>query len=211
MPLAAFDLDGTLVDQAGAARAWATEFATRWALSEAEADRTAQALAASRPKGELFAELARGWSLPISGDEIWASYRARMPKLVHCREADMATLGALRTAGWTVGIITNGMTDNQDGKIRNTGLAEIVDGWVISDEVGSRKPASAIFHALADKLDCPLDGWMIGDSLELDVAGGAGVGLKTAWITGSPQKAGTDVTITAPSVDEAVRQILALQ
>ena len=211
MPLVALDLDGTLVDQAAAARAWAKEFIAQWALPEDEVERTARVLAEHRPKGEVFAELARDWSLPISSGEIWEAYRTRMPELVRCIEADLAALVDLRAAGWTLGIITNGMADIQAGKIRNTGLADLVDGWVISAEVGSRKPEPAIFHALARNLGCPLDGWMIGDSHELDMAGGAAVGLNTAWITALPQTAGTDVTMAAASVAEAVHQILADQ
>jgi hypothetical protein len=43
------------------------------------------------------------------------------------------------------------MTDNQLGKIRNTGLAELVDGWCISDEVGVRKPDPKIFQLTAQR------------------------------------------------------------
>ena len=109
-----------------------------------------------------------------------------------------------------MGIVTNGMVDNQEGKIRRTGLAELVDGWVISSEVGSRKPDAGIFDALARKLHCPLDGWMVGDSYELDVVGGTGVGLRTAWVTdlASPPAAAVTATIVVGSVADAVRQIL---
>jgi HAD superfamily hydrolase (TIGR01549 family) len=67
------------------------------------------------------------------------------------------------------------------GKIRHTGLDALVDGWVVSGEVGVRKPVPAIFGALATRLGCAPDGWMIGDSLELDVVGGKAAGLRTAW------------------------------
>lgn len=209
MPLVALDLDGTLLDQDAAAHAWATEFVTEWALPADEVERIAVALTARRPKGEVFAELARDWSVPLTSDQVWDAYRARMPELVRCTAEDLDALSALRTAGWTVGIVTNGMVDNQEGKIRRTGLAERVDGWVISAEVGSRKPDPAIFEALAAKVGCPLDGWMVGDSFELDIRGGAAAGLRTAWITDSlePQHRGKS-SITAPSVADAARQIL---
>ncbi len=164
----------------------------------------------SRPKGEVFAELARSWSLPITADQAWQRYRARMPDLVRCAADDAKALAALRDAGWTVGIVTNGMVDNQEGKIRRTGLAELVDGWVISSEVESRKPDAGIFDALARKLHCPLDGWMVGDSYELDVVGGTGVGLRTAWVTdlAPPPAAAVPATIVVGSVADAVGQIL---
>lgn len=210
MPLAAFDLDGTLVDQAAAARIWSQEFTANWGLPAEEVDRIAHALTARRPKDEVFAELTAAWSLPTSGEEVWKSYRARMPELVGCSDSDLIALKLLRDAGWTLGLVTNGMVDNQEGKIRRTGLADLVDGWVISAEVGVRKPDPAIFEALAARLRCPLEGWMVGDSLEMDVAGGNGVGLKTAWITSEPSAVAQaiEASITAPTVAKAVEAIM---
>lgn len=200
------------MDQEAAAHAWAMEFVAEWALPADEVERIGLALTARRPKGEVFAELASVWSVPLSGDQVWDAYRARMPELVRCTAEDLDALSALRSAGWTVGIVTNGMVDNQEGKIRRTGLAERVDGWVISAEVGSRKPDPAIFEALAEKLGCPLDGWMVGDSFELDVCGGAAAGLRTAWITDSPEpKHRGKPSITALSVADAARQIQSSQ
>lgn len=70
-----------------------------WDLPTEQADHIGQALAASRPKGEVFAELVTTWSLPASSNEIWASYRTRMPELVTRAEADRAGLERLRAAG----------------------------------------------------------------------------------------------------------------
>lgn len=213
MPLVEFDLDGTLVDQAAAAQLWAKEFTEASGLPPEQADHIGGALAARRPKGEVFAELAAAWSLPMSGDEVWNSYRARMPELVTCSRCDLDGLKVLRQAGWTLGVVTNGMVDNQEGKIRRTGLADLVDGWVISDEIGVRKPDRAIFEALAARLRCPLEGWMVGDSLEMDVAGGNSAGLKTVWITSgaSAAKSSVQATVTAPTVAKAVEAITAAQ
>jgi FMN phosphatase YigB (HAD superfamily) len=38
------------------------------------------------------------------------------------------------------------MTDNQLGKIRNTGVSEVVDAWGVSDELGVRKPDPEVFR-----------------------------------------------------------------
>lgn len=209
MPLVAFDLDGTLVDQARAAQEWIEEVAAKWGLPSDAVVSISTALAERRPKDELLEHVVSVWSLPLSGRELWAAYRRRLPELVQCSEEDKDALRRLRDAGWLLGIVTNGMIDNQEGKIRNTGLAEIVDGWVISAEVGVRKPNPAIFQALAHRLGCPLDGWMIGDSIEDDVHGGAAVGLRTAWIsaTGLPATAEARATITAPTVADAAGKI----
>lgn len=212
MSLIALDLDGTLVDQAAAAKKWAIEFGTQWELTHRQISCLARALTTRRPKSEVFSEFAEDWTIPLAGDDVWALYRSRMPELVHCTEADKEALRCLRDAGWHLGIVTNGMANNQEGKIRHTGLDELVDGWVISAEVGCRKPDVRIFEILAERLGCRLDGWMIGDSLEHDVAGGHAAGLRTAWITGEepPRHAG-GWTVTARSVSAAAQLILSRQ
>lgn len=211
MSLIAFDLDGTLVDQAAAAAAWTAEFVARWALPATATEIIASALSARRPKGVVFDQIVSTWSLPVKGHEAWAEYRERLPKLVSCTDATQEALRHLRAAGWALGIVSNGVADNQEGKIRNTGLAELVDGWVVSSEVGVRKPDRAIFEALAERLMCQLDGWMVGDSLEHDVAGGAAAGLATVWIDptrSEPSVRVVEPTLTAPSVADAAATIL---
>ncbi|MFY9713521.1 MAG: HAD family hydrolase [Microbacterium sp.] len=209
MPLALFDLDGTLVDQAAAARDWAAEFATTWAIPATQIDAIAARLSERRPKGEVFADLVGEHSLATTADAVWREYRQRMPGLVRCAPADLDGLARLRGAGWTLGIVTNGEVDNQEGKIRSTGLAEMIDGWVISSEVGFRKPDPQIFRALASKLGHALDGWMVGDGLEADITGGTSSGLSTILIAKSESLTGsTAPTAIAPDVAAAVDLIL---
>lgn len=209
--LAAFDLDGTLVDQAAAARAWTKEFVEALGLPGGAVDEIASTLSERRPKGPLFDELVAKWHLSLSGDDVAAAYRRRMPQLVRCTEADKQALAQLRAAGWTIGIVTNGTVENQEGKIRATGLADLVDGWVVSEAVDVRKPDPAIFRALAQHLRCDLQGWIIGDSLEHDVAGGAAAGLNTAWVSSSDPLIAVmpEPTIRARTAADAVALIFA--
>lgn len=209
MRMVALDLDGTLVDQEAAAARWAEEFVSAHRLS-LDVDELACLLAARRPKGAVFAELVQVYGLSLDADEVWAAYRRRMPHLVSCADTDRAALGDLRQAGWKVGIATNGQIDNQEGKIRQLGLDALIDGWVISAEIGVRKPARGIFEILASRLACPLNGWMVGDRVETDVIGGRAAGLRTALIAGyrSAGVAGS-ADLVASSVAEAAALILA--
>lgn len=209
MPLIALDLDGTLVDQASAARAWAAGFVEEWGLPSVEIDVIAAALPARRPKGQVFGLLVERLRLPAIADDVWRDYRSRMPAPVSVADEDRCALVDLRSAGWTLGIVTNGMADNQEGKIRRCGLDALVDGWVVSEAVGARKPLPAIFEALSASLGCELDGWMIGDSLEHDIAGGAAAGLRTAWIDhDGSDPAGHRPDVIAYSVAAAAGAIL---
>jgi len=211
VPLAVFDLDGTLVDQMSAARSWADEFVSQWNLPNGATDLVAAALRERASKEMIFDRIVEECSLPTSGAEVWAAYRARMPQLVQCTREDKKSLAELRAAGWNIGIATNGMVDNQEGKIRSTGLADLVDGWVISGEAGVRKPDARIFTILAERIGCPLEGWMIGDSLEHDGDGGVAAGLHTAWIAPLNATVPSDIErfdIRSSSAADAVAAIL---
>lgn len=208
MGMIALDLDGTLVDQASAAQRWAVECVESLGL-DVSVDVLAGRLRARQPKDVVFRQLVAEFGLAIDPEELWTWYRRRMPDLVTCTEDDRAALIALRSAGWRLGIVTNGMTDNQVGKIRSLGLDALVDGWVVSDEVGVRKPDPAIWGVLAERIGCDLSGWMVGDSLEDDVAGGRAAGLRTAWLgTGLDGTAGSDLVVI--SVAAAADAILDL-
>lgn len=215
-PLALFDLDDTLVDRRGAFRAWAEEFAAAHRLDDSALAFLVTADAHhSGPKDSFFAMVCETFALAEAPRLLWEQYRRRMPELASCRAEDLDALRRLRRAGWRIGIVTNGMADNQLGKIRNTGLSDLVDAWGISGELGVRKPDPEIFRLVAERCAGTLDrgGWMIGDDLVLDIAGGRAAGLRTIWLQprhrpqpGSCTGPAPDFTVT--SVADAVEAIL---
>ena len=215
-PLALFDLDDTLVDRHAAFHAWAEEFATAHRLDDAALTFLLMADAHHRgPMDSYFATVCETFDLAEPPDQLWRQYRARMPELASCRAEDLNALRHLRRTGWRIGIVTNGMTDNQLAKIRNTGLADIAEAWAISDEVGIRKPDPEIFRLVAGRCAANPDngGWMIGDDLILDIAGGHAAGLRTIWL--QPQRRpeswsfiGPEPNFTVDSVAEAVEVLL---
>lgn len=169
----------------------------------------------SGPMDGFFAMVCETFDLAVSPEQVWEQYRRRMPELASCRSEDLDALRRLRQAGWRLGIVTNGMTDNQLGKIRNTGLDTLVDAWCISDEVGIRKPDSEIFRLAAGR--CGVipgqGGWMVGDNLVLDIAGGHAAGLRTIWLqpkrrTESWSFVGPAPDFTVDSVAEGVEVLL---
>ena len=88
-----------------------------------------------------------------------------------------------RAAGWTPFIVTNGTVQQQERKLRHTGLDREVAGWVISEGAGLRKPDPEIFRFAAARARQPLDGaWMIGDSAEADISGARAAGLPGVWL-----------------------------
>jgi HAD superfamily hydrolase (TIGR01549 family) len=183
--LALFDLDDTLIDRRAAFRVWAEEFVTDHGLDGTALTWLIFADAhTSGPKGRFFTTVRDEFNLSESADQLWAQYRRRMPDLAACRTEDLDALGRLRLDGWRIGIVTNGMLNNQLGKIQRTALGGLVDAWCISDEVGIRKPDPEIFRIVARRCGSSADhgGWMIGDDLTLDIAGGHAAGLQTIWL-----------------------------
>jgi FMN phosphatase YigB (HAD superfamily) len=215
-PLALFDLDDTLTDRGAAFEAWAREFVAAHGLDDPALAfiRTADARHCG-PRDGFFATISETFGLDEPPDLLWRRYRRRMPELATCRREDLDALRRLRRAGWLIGIVTNGMTDNQLGKIRNTGLSDLVDAWGISDELAIRKPEPEIFRLVAERCAAgpDYDGWMIGDSLPHDIAGGHAAGLRTIWVPPRrrprpPSLAGPAPDFTVDSITEAVDILL---
>ncbi|GLW10101.1 hypothetical protein Misp01_52300 [Microtetraspora sp. NBRC 13810] len=183
--LALFDLDNTLVDLDQAFRLWVEEFTEEYGLGREVVDWLIALDRAGYPHREtFFTQVREHYTLSAPVEELWDGYRRRMPYLVHCPSEVLAGLSRLRASGWLVAIVTNGMADNQLGKIRRSGLADVVDAWALSGAQGIRKPEVELFQIAATRCGVTLDGggWMIGDNLVADIAGGCAAGLRTIWI-----------------------------
>lgn len=185
--LVLFDLDNTLVDRQLAFVAWAREFAAERELGE-EAPQWLIAADArgAGPRDQFFCAVQKHFELAEPADDLWGEYRSRMPELVQCHPEVLRGLSRMRASGWRVGIVSNGMADNQLAKINRTGLGEHVDACCVSGEIGIRKPDIRIFQLAAERCGSDLTGggWMVGDNPGHDIAGGRAAGLRTVWIAG---------------------------
>ena len=150
MPLLLLGLDDTLLDRAGAFRAWAADFldyvgappedldwllsvdadglTSPWDLAEALRDRYRLII----PTIDLVAALREG-----------VVEQMRLDPLVAC------ALRIAEDAGWVPVVVTNGETRQQEDKIKRTGLDRYVADWVVSEEAECRKPNPRIFATAA--------------------------------------------------------------
>lgn len=204
--LALFDLDNTLIDRTGGFRRWAERFTVDRGLDEGAVDWMMAADRdgyASRPG--FFAALRERFDLSETAEELFTDYQRQLPGLVSCSAQVLAGLAGLRSAGWRIGIVTNGLHATQYTKIRDSGLSACVDGWCVSESEGVNKPELEIFARAAGRCGSPLrdGGWMIGDSPVHDIHGGAAAGLDTVWV-----RRGREWTHGAPRPTHTVDDIL---
>ncbi|MEM9654739.1 MAG: YjjG family noncanonical pyrimidine nucleotidase [Actinomycetota bacterium] len=91
-----------------------------------------------------------------------------------------AVLGRLDQVA-TLAMVTNGLSDVQRRRIERLDLARYFDAVVISAEVNTAKPGTAIFDLTFDKLGNPdrAEALMVGDSLTSDIQGGHNAGVDT--------------------------------
>jgi putative hydrolase of the HAD superfamily len=95
----------------------------------------------------------------------------------------LATLDALRARGVPLGLVTNGDSRLQRGKIDRHRLGSYFGVVVIEGEFGAGKPDAAVYrHALQGLGADPTTTWMVGDHLVWDIDGAQRVGLRAAWI-----------------------------
>ncbi len=89
----------------------------------------------------------------------------------------------LRRRGYRTGVITNGETALQRWKLQHTGLVQLLDPVVTSQELGRSKPDPEVFLEAARRAAVsPERCWMVGDLLHADVAGALAAGMTAVWV-----------------------------
>ena len=192
--LALFDLDDTLISSKDAFVTWVEEvLAGHGAEGDARWFADNEHTFWTGVPEDAFRGMVEHFGLAAEPTELLAAYRGRMVELLTVGAGVVDGLEALRDAGWRIGIVTNGFGDFQNAKIDAVGLRAYVDVVCISDVEGSWKPEAKIFQLASERAGAPLEGgWMVGDSLGSDIAGGNGVGMHTAWVRHGRRVAAVD-------------------
>lgn len=193
------DLDNTLVDQSRALREWAEYFVADRGIDPAAVDYLAVKSSTASTWTEYAEGFKRHFHLADSVEQLVRDVTETYPNFFVLDDAVASGLRLLRDEGWRLAIVTNGATAMQNAKIDRVGLREMVDAVLVSGTEGVRKPDRAIFERAAQRLGVELGhrtGWMVGDSLDADVAGGIAADLRTIWLPGDCQ-----LTVADPQPD----------
>ena len=100
-------------------------------------------------------------------------------------------------------IITNGFEEVQFSKLKNSGMDKYFSSVITSEEAGSKKPDPEIFHyALRKTGALAKDSIMIGDDLEVDIAGARSLGIDQIYVNHDMKKHNDTVTMEVFSLDK---------
>ena len=229
-----FDLDDTLFDHRICAR---TALTTLYEAYDAFRNRPfadverlhasfLEALHVRVTSGELPLEQARRERFRrlfaavgvTPGDDVVAeaaeTYRGGYMKI---RRAIAGAAGLLAAVSHRcqVGIVSNNLLEEQQGKLRQCGLDRFIDELVVSEETGMSKPDPRIFQIALDRLGRRADEVvMVGDSWAADVLGARAAGIRAIWFNPdcapSPEpEAGVVELHALEPVDAAVAMIFA--
>jgi HAD superfamily hydrolase (TIGR01549 family) len=109
-------------------------------------------------------------------------YRAAYQQARRPVPGALELLGALRSRV-TVGVVTNNVVIEQQGKLGHLGMTELIDVLVVSEEAGAKKPEPEIFRIALDRCAAnPDQTVMLGDSWEIDVLGARSAGIRAVWL-----------------------------
>ncbi|HEX9027359.1 MAG TPA: YjjG family noncanonical pyrimidine nucleotidase [Clostridium sp.] len=133
-------------------------------------------------KVERFKRLSDKLNTKFDEIKFAKSYTKHLSFASHLYDGSIALVESLHK-DYRLSIITNGLKDVQDNRIRKSIIAKYFEDIVVSEEVEVSKPDPKIFqlslnnmnHADKSKV------LMVGDSLTSDIQGGINFGIDTCW------------------------------
>ncbi|MDG9716054.1 HAD family hydrolase [Streptomyces sp. DH24] len=178
-----FDLDDTLVDSTGAIDRWFVELTEQRALGP-------EGLAFLRNEQQrpvspevTFRAIVDRFGFSESPSELRRLFWQRWPHLVRTIDGVPQNLLMLREQGWLMALLTNGREDQQRPKMRDN-LGDFFDVLCFAHDEAVSKPDPEVFRIVGRRAATALEGgWMVGDSLEDDIAGAAALGMRTIWVS----------------------------
>ena len=134
-------------------------------------------------------------------------------KQISCTETMRSALRLSSERAEKTGILTNGPSGKQRGKIASLGIAPFLteDLVLISGELGTDKPEKEIFLLAQERSGVPAGELLyIGDSLKNDIIPASAMGWNTVWFNRHHASAAGTGTIADETVDTEEELLQAL-
>ena len=127
------------------------------------------------------------FTTPVTEEEITDTIHYAFTKDAIPYDFTYEVLYKLRSQGYKVGLITNGTSKVQRKKLELLEISDCFDEIVISGEVGVRKPDTAIFDIMAQRLGIPANELLyVGDNPINDVDASRQAGYIPVWVRAYP-------------------------
>ncbi len=138
------------------------------------------------PRPDLYEELVNRLNLELLSDDLLHDFNRNAWKSPVLFEGVTTLLNTLSAKGMRLGVVTNGSELSQKAKLLNSGIADIVDCYLISGAFGKHKPDPDIFTSIIESLDATAGECLfIGDNPRADIMGAHNVGMSTVWVSGN--------------------------
>lgn len=161
---------------------------------------------------ERFAALMRLYGDVGQARRLNQDYETFLGEEAHLLPGAMEFCLALKEAGLTLAIATNGLPAAQRGRYTRTGLDKVIPHLFISMELGAAKPRPEYFDRVLEALKVTDRSRvvMVGDSLTTDIAGACGAGIDSVWYNprGKALTGPNRPTWQAGSYDEMLDRLL---
>jgi len=136
-------------------------------------------------------------------------YRAQRRELIAPYPGAMETIAAFHEHGVRLALLTNGEAENQRGSVEKLNLEAYFDCIVIEGEFGVGKPDERVFrHALEATDSTPETAWMVGDSLDADIAPAVALGLHAVWVDETGDGLPNDAPIRPDRIIRLISELL---
>ena len=185
-----FDLDQTLIDRSLAVKRFSEvlwqEFLAETGGSFSTFLSQVQALDGNGyvPREDFFESMMRTFPQKFPSRKIVEGlFHIQLRNTPPLADGVVEVLSKLQKMNIALGIVTNGSAEAQQAKISNSGLDSFIDAVIISESLGTNKPAPSIYEAVISRLQIdPNHSWFVGDHPVNDIWGSKQLGFSTAWI-----------------------------
>lgn len=134
-----------------------------------------------------FEDFFNKYGININPDEFNEMYQVELGNTYVYNDHGYETVKSLKDMGIVQFAVTNGTKTAQNGKLKGSGLIDILDEIFISEDIGFEKPDKRFFEPVIaklnkygiDKSECII----VGDSESSDIKGGINAGIRTVHYT----------------------------
>lgn len=160
-----------------------------------------------------FSLLLKEYGQEVDGALLEQKYRGYLEQGHQLIDGALEIITELQGA-FDLHIVTNGVSQTQDRRLRDSGLHPMFTSIFVSEDTGYQKPMKEFFDYVFARISNfdPQQALIIGDSLSSDMKGGKLAGLDTYWF--NPEGKSNDTAIV-PTYEirtlQELNQILGLK